>query len=364
MRRLDGDQLNGWDARVLANPDGGNVLQLRAFGEFKRARGWRPEYVLHEVVDAAAPGGRRELAVLYLVRRAPVFGELWYAPKGPGAASVAQVGAVLADFAAPHAFLLKVEPELTAADDARNPAEVAAPGADGLAGLGLRKAKFDLQMNRSTVVVDLKPSEDDIINSFKQKTRYNIRLAERKGVTVEAVELTAANEAKMLELMRATQARGGFFMRDDAYVTGLWREYAAAGQGQLFFASFEGRVLAGAFVLHAGVKGLYKDGGSVREHTDLQPPYALHWFIMRWLKQRGVAEYDLHGTPPAASAADPNHPLAGLAKFKTGFNPDHVIDYVGVYDLPLKPLRYRLWQSFGERLVTKYFVKVRRQLFY
>jgi lipid II:glycine glycyltransferase (peptidoglycan interpeptide bridge formation enzyme) len=260
----------------------------------------------------------------------------------------------LADFAAPEAFLLKIEPELTAGGDVEGE----------LGKLGLCKAKFDLQMNRSTVVVDLKPSEDEIIDSFKQKTRYNIRLAERKGVTVEAVELTPVNEAKMLELMRATQARGGFFMRDDAYVTGLWREYAAVGRGQLFFASFEGQVLAGAFVLFAGAKGLYKDGGSVREHTDLQPPYALHWYIMCWLKQRGVTEYDLHGTPPAASADDPSHPLAGLAKFKTGFNPDHVIDYVGVYDLPLKSSRYKLWQSFGERLVTKYFVKVRRQLFY
>jgi len=370
MRRLSGDELSGWDERVLANPDGGNVLQLRAFGEFKRAHGWRPEYVLHEVADAAggvgaadaaAPGGRRELAVLYLVRRAPLFGELWYAPKGPGVASAAQLGSVLADFSAPGAFLLKVESELAAGGDTGT----AGDGVEReLAALGLRKAAFDLQMNRSTVIVDLRPSEDDIIDSFKQKTRYNIRLAERKGVTVEAVELTPANEAKMLELMRATQARGGFFMRDDAYVTGLWREYAAAGQGQLFFASFEGQVLAGAFVLHAGAKGLYKDGGSVREHTDLQPPYALHWFIMRWLKQRGVTEYDLHGTPSAELADDPKHPLAGLAKFKTGFNPDSVIDYVGVYDLPLKPLRYKLWRSFGERLVTKYFVKIRRQLFY
>ena len=219
-------------------------------------------------------------------------------------------------------------------------------------------------MNRSTVVVDLCPDENDIINSFKQKTRYNIRLAERKGVTVEAVELTPANEDKMIDLLRATQARGGFFMRDEAYVKGLWRRYAAAGQGQLFFAAFEGQTLAGAFVLHAGAKALYKDGGSIREHTDLQPPYALQWAIMRWLKARGVTAYDLHGTPSAAAIDDPKQPLAGLAKFKTGFNPDHVIDYPGVYDYPVRNIRYSIWNFIGERLITAYQLRVGHQLFY
>lgn len=353
------EQLSTWDQRVLANPDGGNVLQLKAFGEFKRGQGWRPVYALHD-----ADG--REVAVLYLTRRVPGLGELWYAPKGPGVTTIRQLSQIIDDFRASRAtsssratapknrraFLLKVEPELDAV----------APGS--METLGLAKAKFDLQMNRSTVIVDLRPDEPEILAGFKQKTRYNVRLAERKGVRVAAVALTPETENQMLGLMRATQARGGFFMRDDNYYRALWRGFAAAGQGQLFIASYQGQPLAGAFVLYAGGKALYKDGGSVRQHSELQPPYALQWHVISWLKARGVSEYDLHGTPPSSQLDNPAHPLASLATFKTGFQPGVVIDYLGVYDLPLKPTAYKLWQVVGERLTTAVHTRLVHKLFY
>ncbi|HEX3082031.1 MAG TPA: peptidoglycan bridge formation glycyltransferase FemA/FemB family protein [Candidatus Saccharimonadia bacterium] len=345
MRLATREEMLHWDELIALNPDGGNPLQSAAYGQFKSIYGWRPEHVIHELDGVT-------IAVLYLVHNIPGLGELWLAPKGPGVASAGQLKALLADFSAPRAFMLKIEPDLTA------------EFASELPKLGLQKAKYDLQWNRYTVTVDLRPSEEEILAGFKQKTRYNIRLAERKGVKIEAVPITQDNLDIMYELMRATQARAGFFMRSRQYLQLFWRIHGRDQCGQLFFATYEGQVLAGVFALAAGRQGLYKDGGSTREHPELQAPYLLQWEIMRWAKARGCTEYDLHGVPPAARIDDKTHPLAGLAQFKTGFHPDSVTEYVGVYDLPLKPSRYRFWNKAGEKIMAGFKYRIRRELFY
>jgi lipid II:glycine glycyltransferase (peptidoglycan interpeptide bridge formation enzyme) len=347
MRRASPSEIEQWDELVANNPDAGNVLQTHVYGQFKSQFGWRAEYIVHELGDMT-------IAVLYLVRAVPLLGELWYAPKGPGVASVGQLRDVVRDFSEPRAFMLKVEPDLP--DDDANRAE--------LANIGFIKAKYDLQWNRSTVVVDLKPTEDDIIASFKQKTRYNIRLAERKGVTITPTPLNSAAIDQMYDLMHATQIRAGFYMRSKDYLAKFWQMHESAGHGKLFFASYEGQVLAGIFALYEGKQGLYKDGGSTREHPELQAPYLLQWQVMRWLRAEGCSEYDLHGVPPADRLEDSTHPLAGLAQFKRGFHPDIVTSYVGVYDLPVILAKYHIWHSAGEKLLAGYSFRVKGELYY
>jgi len=347
MRQATAQEIENWDNLVATNPDGGNPLQSHAYGQFKRAYGWQPHYIIHELEDIT-------VAVLYISRTVAGLGQLWYAPKGPGIASAVQLQDLLKDFHDPKAFMLKIEPDLMATEKA----------ASEMTDLGLVKAKFDLQWNRYTVTVDLRPSEDEIIAGFKQKTRYNIRLAERKGVKVEPVPYSEEAAGTMYDLMLATQARAGFYMRGSAYLTKFWKTHAAAGRGQFFFAKYEGKVLAGIFALYEGRQGLYKDGGSTREHPELQAPYLLQWEAMRWLKAKGCTEYDLHGTPPSHRFGDSSHPLSGLAQFKSGFHPGIVTEYVGVYDYPLKPAKYRFWNKAGEKIVAGYSFRVKKELFY
>jgi lipid II:glycine glycyltransferase (peptidoglycan interpeptide bridge formation enzyme) len=342
MRFATDVEVEKWDELIIANPDGGNTLQCAAFAAVKQAVGWKPRYVIHETDKA-------DIAVLYLEKSIMGLGRLWYAPKGPGAANVNQLQAVTRDLKsnAKGVFAVKVEPDLLRGED--------------VSSLGLVKVR-NIQYNWATVLVDLAPTEEEIINSFRQKTRYNIRLAERKGVVVEAVESTDENLATMYELMAITAKRAGVFLRDRTYFYDFWRGHAQAGCGQLFFARYEGQVVAGAFITYLGTKALYKDGGSGREHANVQAPYALQWGIMQWLKEYGVTEYDLHGTPPADKIDDPTHPLHGLARFKTGFN-DQVTEYIGTYDLPLTN-RYSAWTKFGERLVAGYAHRIKKELFY
>ena len=118
--------------------------------------------------------------------------------------------------------------------------------------MGLEKSRHDVQISRATIIVDLRPDEDALLASFKPKTRYNIRLAQRHGVVVEPVALDAASIDTMYALMASTRDRAGFTLRSKEYFSGYWRLHAAAGQGQLFFASLDGEVLAGVFATYIG----------------------------------------------------------------------------------------------------------------
>ncbi len=315
----------------MSNPDGGHILQSRGWGEFKRAWGWRPTYWI-------ATAGAADVAVLYLRRSIPGLGQLWYAPKGPGVTDSGDLVRVLADRTAMRsAFLVKVEPEI----------EDAAADTAAWRSAGLRKSIADVQMSGATIIVDLDRDEETLLASFKPKTRYNIRLAARRGVEVSAVAMNDANIATMYSLMAATRERAGFFLRSERYFRGYWELQAASGQAQLFFASWQGTVLAGVFATFIGEHGWYKDGGSTKEHSELMAPHLLQWEVMRWLRARGVRTYDLVAVPPA-SQLDDGHPLYGLYRFKSGFS-EQITEFVGTWDLPLRPRAEAVWGRWGER---------------
>jgi lipid II:glycine glycyltransferase (peptidoglycan interpeptide bridge formation enzyme) len=331
VRPATRSEIGTWDELVVANPDGGHILQTRAWGEFKRSWGWRPTYWIAEA-------GGDAIAVLVLRRNVPGFGDLWYSPKGPGVTDTTALVDVLADRESMRsAFLVKVEPEI---DEAR-------ADTPELRMAGMHKARSDVQMSRATIIVKLDRDEDALLASFKSKTRYNIRLAARRGVEVTPVEMTDANIATMYSLMAATRERAGFFLRSERYFRGYWELQAASGQAQLFFASWQGRVLAGVFATYLGTHGWYKDGGSVKEHSELMAPHLLQWEVMRWLRARGVRTYDLVAVPPAAQLNE-SHPLFGLYRFKSGFS-EQITEFVGTWDLPLRPRAYAAWERWGER---------------
>jgi lipid II:glycine glycyltransferase (peptidoglycan interpeptide bridge formation enzyme) len=346
VRLATRDEIGRWDELIVANPDGGQILQTRAWGEFKRSWGWRPTYWI-------ATAGDTEVAVLFLRRRIWGFGDLWYAPKGPGVLDTETLAAVLADRRPMRdAFLVKVEPEI----------EESRADSAALRRAGLRKSATDVQMSRSTIVVDLDGDEDALLASFKPKCRYNIRLASRRGVEVAAVPMTDANIATMYSLMAATRERAGFFLRSERYFRGYWELQAASGQAQLFFASWQGQVLAGVFATYVGRHGWYKDGGSIKEHSELMAPHLLQWEVMRWLRERGVRSYDLVAVPHS-SALTEGHPLYGLYRFKSGFS-ETITDFLGTWDLPLRPRAYGAWQRWGEAAAQRVNRRLHHDLMY
>ena len=346
MRDATPAELGRWDELVAANPDGGQILQTRAWGEFKRAHRWKPRYLVSETEPA--------VAVLVLMHPVAGVGRLGYVPKGPGIASVGELGSVIDGLrsAAGSSFAIKVEPEI----------EESAVTVAALRGMGLEKSRHDVQISRATIIVDLRPDEDALLASFKPKSRYNIRLAQRHGVTVAPVPLESENVDIMYSLMSSTRDRAGFTLRGKEYFAQYWRLHAAAGQGQLFFASLDGEVLAGVFATFLGRKAWYKDGGSTKEHAKVMAPHLLQWEVMRWLRARGVEAYDLVAVPPAAELTT-SHPLYGLYRFKSGFS-DRITEYVGTWDLPIRRGRYAAWNAVAERAAHQWAFRVRHDLLY
>jgi lipid II:glycine glycyltransferase (peptidoglycan interpeptide bridge formation enzyme) len=338
-------EIDRWDDLVRANPDGGHALQSRAWGDFKRRAGWVPLHLVHE-------GAGGPLAILFLRRRLPGLGWLCYAPKGPGVTSVDAVHRLLDDRGSlPDAVCVQVEPELP--DTPENRAALSAAG--------LRKSE-DVQISRATVFVDVSRDEDEMLASFKPKTRYNVRLAQRRGVIVEPVACTPTAIATMHRLMASAFARAALPLRPVAYFSGYWRLFEACGQGQLFLARHGDEILAGAYVMLLGDKAWYKDGGSLPGRSELMAPHLLQWEIMRWLHARGVASYDLFAVP---RADEPPHQssLRGLRQFKTGFSTD-VRQFVGTWDLVLDESRYRLWRRMVEPAVRRVLWRLRGDLWY
>jgi lipid II:glycine glycyltransferase (peptidoglycan interpeptide bridge formation enzyme) len=346
MRPATRHEIVAWDDLVAANPGGAQFLQSRAWGEFKRLWGWTPTYWV-----AQASG--RDVAVLFLRRHAIGFGDLWYAPKGPGVAAPGELVEVLADREQLRgAFVVKVEPEV----------EESAADPRAWQAAGLCKSPGDVQISRATIVVDLSADEAALLASFKPKTRYNIRLAARRGVEVAAVPMTHANMEVMYALMLATQDRAGFVLRSPRYFRQYWELQAASGQGQLFFASWQGEVLAGLYAVRLGARAWYKDGGSTKLRSDLMAPHLLQWEVMRWLRERGVRHYDLVAVPPSSQLTE-SHPLYGIYRFKSGFS-DRITDFVGTWDLPLRPRAYAAWQRFGETATQRLRWRLHHDLLY
>ena len=327
------DEIESWDSLLTANPDHGNVFQSRALAETKQLGGWKPRYLMCD-----------QLALTVLEKYVPFLGTYWYLPKGPGVTTETEVialTAALREFAASQGvFAIKLEPEVRETPEAQQ----------ALESTGLIRTHA-IQPNVSTVIIDLSPSLDEVMASFNQKGRHAIHRAERDGATAAAVELTEENMRTMYNLLRDTAAgRFESSLRSYEYYKEFWTRFSAQGRGSLFFAHVEGKVVAAAFCMYLGTKGLYKDGASIREKIVYGASHLLQWEVIKWMKSRGVESYDLCGAPHSSRINDETGPFYGIGRFKTSFN-KQVTDYVGCYDIVVNPRAYHLWQRIGQRIV-------------
>ncbi|HEU4716013.1 MAG TPA: peptidoglycan bridge formation glycyltransferase FemA/FemB family protein [Candidatus Saccharimonadales bacterium] len=337
------DEIKNWNDRVVSNPDGGNIFQGREFAEQKKLGGWTPRFIVADDISITA------------LEKRFLFHKLWYLPKGPGITSVRELDELLPGlktFARSNGvFAIKVEPELTKKDETL---------AD-LLKLGLVKTR-PIQPNFSTVTLDISQDLSAVLASLNQKGRHAIRRAERDGVTVQRVEATDENCRAMYDLLALT-AKGSFAIRSYNYYKTFWQRYEKAGLGQLFFAYFEGKAVAGAYALVLGKKSTYKDGASVRERTAYGASHLLQWEVIKWAKENGSQLHDFCGAPPSDQINNPDHPHYGIGRFKTSFNKE-VTDYVGAYDVVVQPLTYKLWTKIGERLVRRIYTYRHHENYY
>jgi lipid II:glycine glycyltransferase (peptidoglycan interpeptide bridge formation enzyme) len=206
-----------------------------------------------------------------------------------------------------------------------------------------------------TALVDLTPPEDTILAAMKPKWRYNISLAGKRGVIVS--EAGEQGLDVFYRLLTETAARDGIAVHGAGYYRALFEECKSDDgvqplQIRLYTAAHEGDTLAALVALFRGRQAVYLYGASGDIKRNLMAPYALQWQAMRDAKAFGCEEYDLFGIPPDEN---PNHPMAGLYRFKTGFG-GAIIHRPGSWDFPCKALPYTMF-SAAERLRKKSFDK-------
>lgn len=192
---------------------------------------------------------------------------------------------------------------------------------------------------RHTIHINLEETEENIWMNFKSRGRYEVLQAQNKGIIVEHVDPTEENLHKMYELMKITSARNKFFIRDKAFTFAYWRKFRATGQLHLFFAKYNGELIAGSVILTNGIHAWNKDGGSVRTHANVMAPRLIQWEVMKYLKRLGVITYDLGGIPDPKGFNASSIP--GIYIFKSGFS-KHNTTLMPTLELPLDG-RYKLW---------------------
>lgn len=358
-----------------------HFLQTRFWAEFKRQHGWT--YRCYEVGGiTAAP-----FALTVLMRPLEPFGLLAYIPMGPecytdwdaalpdtaekqGALLTELVKAVL-PLLPPRVFLIRFDPPWGCT--VVNGKEQNDPGhafpltphtGNRKTPYRIIKADTDIQPP-DTVQLDLRQPLDALLNGCKPKWRYNIRLAEKKGVRIRCFSGSEAETAIPIfyKLYRETAARDGIAIHAESYYQSLCTlavnpQYNAEHiLISVYVAFFEDTPLAAIITLFSSVEAVYLYGASSNERRNLMPAYLLQWQAIQDAKNRGCLTYDFYGIPPSD---DPGHPMHGLYRFKTGFG-GMIIHRVGTLDVPVRNFRYHVY-SFAERVRAFWFKSFKKKL--
>jgi len=190
---------------------------------------------------------------------------------------------------------------------------------------GFRPSAEQIQF-RNSVLLDLSPSPAEILERARQKTRYNIRLAERKGVTVR---VGGAMDTDLLYRMYTeTALRDGFIIRDREYYRLVWEQFS--GRSAALIAEVDGEAVAAVYLFHFAGVAYYLYGMSRDAHREKMPNSLLQYRAALWAKEQGCSIYDLWGAPDVFDESDR---MWGVYKFKRGFG-GSVRHTPGAYDLP------------------------------
>ncbi len=335
---------NDWDAFVLKyGPRSGRFLQSWSWGEFQKTVGEHVDRVVWKS-DAGEGYVPPIQAIAQVIRKQiPHFGSYAYIPRGP----------------------IEKHPEQDLIADAANVANAT----DLFVRVeALRFNVTDIETSHRnsvlthrikplqpahTLITNLSISNDQLLANMHEKTRYNIRLAEKKGVQIE---IGTANLDDVWPLFEVTASRDVFRLHEKEYYQKMLEKLGTpssfeegAGGGRVFIAvaKHENDILAANIMIDFGDTRTYLHGASSNVKRNFMAPYLLHWELMKDAKSKGIRFYDWWGVAPLD--AESNHPWAGISRFKRGFGGEE-ISYAEnswnpwTYDVVLKPWRYLLYQ--------------------
>ena len=331
---------------ILSALHGNQILQSWDWGELKSRHGWAPQRIVwQDSHDALA-------AAQLLIRSETRFGveaKIMYVPRGPVLdwSNINLRKSVLDDLReitlSEKVVFLKIDPYVPigygvkACQDVESD-HVGVELVYELAKNGWRESKQQIQF-RNTMVLDLTVDEAALLSSFSQKTRYNIRLATRKGLEMRAG--SSEDLSLLYGLYEFTAKRNGFAIRPRQYYIDVWRSFMDAGMAQTLLAEIDSEVIGAVVMFIFGGRATYMYGMSSGHHTEKMPNYLLQWESIVRAKAAGCTTYDFWGVPEVFVDSDP---LWGVWRFKSGFRGD-VVRTLGAWDLSCKRFGYWLYTN-------------------
>jgi len=201
---------------------------------------------------------------------------------------------------------------------------------------------------KNTLILNLDKDESTLLSEMHPKTRYNIRLAERKGIKIKFSRSRDSFE-KFWQLIEETSKRDKFKIHPKEYYWKILK--ASGGKVSLALAEYKNKILAANMISFFGKTAVYMHGASSNQHRNLMAPYLVQWTSIKEAKRRGCKYYDFWGIAPSDSA---NHPWAGLTRFKKNFSLNNKgISFIGAWDLVFKEFWYFLYKVFKK--IKKFF---------
>ncbi|HEY5729195.1 MAG TPA: peptidoglycan bridge formation glycyltransferase FemA/FemB family protein [Anaerolineales bacterium] len=358
---------NYWNSLISRLPSP-HFLQTYEWVQVKVKYGWSPLYAVWTedkflVTDNQVPITNHYLAAALILKRQIIRSgfaarlSVLYSPKGPlldwaDESLRTRVLNDLQSFAKKQgAVFLKCDPDVVLGTGVPE-REDDAPENNGQAVMSELKRRgweysSDQIQFKNTVLIDLNPSEEDMLARMKQKTRYNIRLATKKGVTLR---IGKKEDLGMLYKMYAeTSVRDGFVIRDEGYYKTVWSLFMNSNEPtcEPLIAEVDGEPVAAIFVFYFAGRAYYVYGMSRSVHREKMPTYLLQWEAMKRAKAMGCTVYDLWGAPEVFDESDS---MWGVYRFKEGLGGE-VVRTLGAYDFAPSPLWYKMYSEIIPRML-------------
>lgn len=191
-----------------------------------------------------------------------------------------------------------------------------------------------------TFQIDLTRPEKELFANLESKTRYNVRLAVKKGVQIFENTSEQGME-EYIKILEETTNRQGFYAHNPDYFRTMWQSLGNSGMIRIFEAHYEDTILASWVMFIFNDTLYYPYGASRSVHREVMASNLLMWEMMRFGKSQGCTLFDLWGS--LGPEPDKKHPWYGFHKFKKGYN-GQLMEFIGTYDIVTNPLYYKIFR--------------------
>lgn len=318
-----GDELKEhWDSFVKTNAADGGLLQSWQWADFQKSLG-------NSIFRLGVINGEGQLqaAASIVKHELPFEYNYLYCPRGPviNVLKLEDLNSLFAEIKKiakeEKSFLIRVDPPWLIGNEKR------------LVDASFRKGEYEIQP-KCSFVIDITKNEQELLATMKQKTRYNIGLAQRKEVKVRSSS-EAADIESFWQLTKQTSSRDGFTPHPKEHYKKMFDILSQNGTVKLFLAEYDNKIIAANMMSFFGKVCTYLHGASANMYRDIMAPHLLQWEAILEAKKLGFQFYDFGGV----NGETFNNPKwEGVTRFKTGFSTEVKPDeYVGNFDLVLSP---------------------------